>query len=1030
MVASKYKVGDEVQSVSEPSLIGTVVEICEFHNGLQYYRVNFGPVGRPKKAEIDLRPYIPNPSPSYNLLNGRIDSYEEFQRLITYHRIIRDEPLDNNIYAFNASRTRFYPYQFKPLMKLLDSPKHRLLIADEVGLGKTIEAGLILTELRARQTIQRVLVVCPSNLTEKWRMELKKRFGETFVVLSAKELQSYLKEYEDSPDSAAVNAIISLESIRQQRILDRLEELAPHFNIVIVDEAHHMRNFGRKQRQAGVLLSRSTDAMLLLTATPVHLGNENLFSLLNILDDEDFPNYPAVDERFRDNEPIVKAQICLGRIPPNIADAIEFTRLVSTSVWLKDNPLMREVLDKLARLSTLQPTSNNGSDARTLLLSAQKDLADLNLISHIFTRTKKRDVATNMAVRRAFPIRLKMTDSESMFYSAVTDYVRFQAEQNINCPLILSWMLLMPQRRMASSIPAMVQYYRKKIGFSESDITEDWSPPENDLPGETNVATTLQEAERNLRAIIAKWPEDGPDSKYDSFVAILRDIRSEEPRLKVMVFAFFKDTLNYLHSRLTKDGFKSRIIYGDVKPEERLKIVDDFRERQEIEILLSSRVGSEGLDFQFCNVLFNYDLPWNPMEVEQRIGRLDRIGQESPVIKIFNFWIEGTIEQRILGRLYDRINIFEKSIGELELILGDELGNIEKELLSRRLTKEEEDKIIEIRAQVIEKRAADLKKLENEAAQFIGTDQYFDEEVQRIKLHRRYVTGEQMRRYIVNFLRTECPKARLDYDRERKIGQIFPDDKLKSFLVQYGGANESVRYLSMARQGVPITFDSQAAFDNPRIDFINVLHVLTQSITEYYNEKGSLGSNAHHVVLRTGLIAPGLYVYFIYKLKVRAARMINRLEIVIIDSSMSPACTDDTAEIVLGEMVEAGETSLTSNLEVNRMNVEQACSKSEAIFQERINGIRDEITRSNDAFVNRRLESLRLSYGKSIKLRQELLERAKKERKQDRYLRMLEGTIRRLEAEYEEKKRDLERQRIVEVSYDDVAAGILEVAAG
>jgi hypothetical protein len=418
------------------------------------------------------------------------------------------------------------------------------------------------------------------------------------------------------------------------------------------------------------------------------------------------------------------------------------------------------------------------------------------------------------------------------------------------------------------------------------------------------------------------------------------------------------------------------------------------------------------------------------MEVEQRIGRLDRIGQESPVIRIFNFWIEGTIEQRILERLYERINIFEKSIGELELILGEELGNIERELLGRRLTSEEEDKILEIKAQVIEKRAAELKKLENEAAQFIGTDQYFDEEVQRIKSHRRYITGEQMRRYIVNFLRTECPRARLEYDRENNIGQIFPDDRLKSVLAKYGGLNDSVRYLSTARQGIPITFDSQVAFDNPRIDFINVLHVLTQSITEYYEDKGSLGSNAHHVVLRTNVMAPGHYVYFIFKLKVRAARTINRLEIVIVDNNISIACDDEAAEIILGEMVEVGESSLTSSLEVNRMDVETACRKSEAIFQERISRIRDDITRNNEAFVNRRLESLRLSYGKSIKLRQELLDRAVKEKKQDRYLRMLEGTIRRLEAEYEEKKRGLETQRIVEVSYDDIAAGILEVAAG
>ena len=137
-----------------------------------------------------------------------------------------------------------------------------------------------------------------------------------------------------------------------------------------------------------------------------------------------------------------------------------------------------------------------------------------------------------------------------------------------------------------------------------------------------------------------------------------------------------------------------------------------------MEILLSSKVGSEGLDFQFCDTLFNYDLPWNPMEVEQRIGRLDRIGQESPTIRIFNFWIEGTIEERILGKLYERINIFERSVGELEMILGKEVSFIEKDLLMKRLIQEEEEKIIENKFSVIEQRMQQLKTLEREAAQF------------------------------------------------------------------------------------------------------------------------------------------------------------------------------------------------------------------------------------------------------------------------------------------------------------------------
>ena len=181
---NKFKPGDEVQCISDPSRIGVVVEICELHAGVQWYRVNFGAGDRPKMPEPDLRPFVPTDKPCDNLISGKIDGYREFQRLITHQRLLRDHPLRNNIYAFNASRTRFYPYQFKPLIKFLDSPKNRLLIADEVGLGKTIEAGLIMTELMARQTVQRVLIVCPANLTVKWQLELKKRFGEEFEILS------------------------------------------------------------------------------------------------------------------------------------------------------------------------------------------------------------------------------------------------------------------------------------------------------------------------------------------------------------------------------------------------------------------------------------------------------------------------------------------------------------------------------------------------------------------------------------------------------------------------------------------------------------------------------------------------------------------------------------------------------------------------------------------------------------------------------------------------------------------------------
>ena len=1020
----KYKVGDEVQCVSDPSRIGTVVEVCEVHAGVQWYRVNFGAAGRPKMSQIDLRPFVPADKPSDNLQNGNIDGYQEFQRLITYLRLLREHPLRNNIYAFNASRTRFYPYQFKPLLKFLDSPKHRLLIADEVGLGKTIEAGLILTELRARQTVQRVLVVCPANLTGKWKMELKKRFGEEFQVLTARQFREFLQEYEESPHSSSINGIISLESIRQQSVLEQLEALAPGFDLVITDEAHYMRNFGRKQRRAGVLLGRSADAMLFLTATPIHLGSENLYSLLNILDDEEFPDLYTVDNRFRNNEPIVKAQICLGHIPPNVEDAIKFLEEISDSSRIHSNPVYSELIDKLEEIRS---GSVIETEKRRLVLKAQRDLAELNFIGHIFTRTKKREVHTNMAQRLAFPIRLKFTEMESQFYDAVTAYVRAESEQRTDSPLIQQWMLNTPQRRMASSIPAMVEYYKENLGLNADDRSEDSEVLDEDFDDISSSAVDLGTARKLLQSILKRWPSKGPDSKYDQFIKILKELRKNEGFLKIMVFAFFKDTLRYLKRRLTADGFKCDIISGDVKPVERNLIIERFKEDSSFEVLLSSRVGSEGLDFQFCDTIFNYDLPWNPMEIEQRIGRLDRIGQESPVIRIYNFWIEGTIEQRILDRLYSRIDIFERSIGELEMILGDEMSTLERDILSKKLTPEEEEKLIEGKAMAITARLVELERLEKNAAQFIGTDQFFDDEVAMIKERRRFITGEQMRRFIIDFIRTNCPRSRLVYDSDTQLGKFYPDNKLRSLLTKYSETVELFRFLSHTSKGIPITFDSQTAFDNPNHDFINVLHPLTQSIAKHYSEVEKLHSNVHHVVLKSDSLSRDFYIHFIYRLRIRAARGRNTLEMVILNQNLDVACNEDDAEKILGEMVERGEDSEGIAYEIDPDITQKACQRASKIFHERVTKIREQVTRNNDAFIDRRLESLRTSYGKNLKMQTELLEKSELKRRAERYLRMLRGTIRRKESELKQKERNLEILRIVQVEYDEIAAGILEI---
>ena len=1025
---AKFAVGDEVQSIRDSSRIGVVVALGVCHAGVQYYQVNWGGGVRETVGELDLRGYVASADPHETLAGDKLGGYQDFQRSITYYRLLRDEPLRNNVYAFNASRTRFFPYQYKPLLKFLESPNHRLLIADEVGLGKTIEAGLILTELSARQTIDRVLVVCPANLRPKWRRELEQRFGEDFRILRGPDLRELLDQFEETPDRVKIRGIASLESLRTASVLERLEALLPDFDLVIVDEGHHMRNFGTLQRRAGVALSRGAAGMLLLTATPIHLGNENLFSLLNLLDEDGFPDSHTVDSRLRANEPIVRAQTCMAQLPPLAEEAEALLKDAARTTDIRNHPAWEEAQSKLQELKG--PDVSRG-EQRRLVLDIQRDLADLNLIGHIFTRTKKVAVQEHVVTRQAWALRVVLSDRERDFYQAVTDFVRSESRRRVKLPVVQQWMLQMPQRRVASCIPAMVEHYRSHFLFDTRDVPDDAVQPEGNGAGPAASSGGNLDARGRLQDLVRSWPRDAADAKYDALLGGLQELKRDEPGTKTVLFAFFKGTLEYLYRCLQRDGHKCVLLTGDTPPDERGELIDQFRDDPDARVLLSSRVGSEGLDFQFCSVVFNYDLPWNPMEVEQRIGRLDRIGQESPVIRIFNFWLEGTIEERMLRRLYDRIDVFERSIGELEDILGDVISNLERELFTEQLTPDEEEQRIEQAAQVILARRDELRRLENQSAQFIGVDQFFSEEVEKIRDRRRYVTGEQLRRFVMDFLTRNCPRTRMEYDREESRGTLSPEPELQSFLARAGAAAGLPQYMGERDQEIEITFDSETAFREPRVDFLNVLHPLTQAIVREYRENGGPAAIATRVTVDGGgLLDRGMYVFYIFKLTVRAARASSVLEMVVLDTALREACTADEAEHLLGLMAEAGEEARGAALDVSPDWAEKAWARAEQVVAERVDRTRRDVQRTNDAFVDRRAASTRTFFERKLNRQRELLMQAEERNRDERYLRLLRGTIRRLETDLEAQTVELEKQRQVEVGHYEVAAGVLEVASG
>ncbi len=577
-------------------------------------------------------------SPEDLLLKGAFGRKLDFSQLVTFHRL--NEPLTNNIYALHTTRTDFYPHQFKPLLKFLDSPNQRMLIADEVGLGKTIEAGLILSELRARTRLARVLIICPAALRKKWQWEMKHRFSEEFDLYNADDFLEFLEEYRANQGQVPLRCITSMQGIRRREVLEAFELVDPLFDLVVVDEAHHMRNKQTLTHELGQILSRSAEALLLLTATPVQTSDENLFNLLSVLDSERFSDLFVFREQIAANEPVIEASCALTQSTPDLAACrCALDRILQMDGhrqrWFKENPTW-EILQGL--LAEIDPGDQES------IVELRRCTAELSLLGGSITRTRKREVIVNAPVRKPLTERVTFTEEEDAFYNQITDYIR---EQYPHCEgPFEKFVLMMPQRRAASCIPATIEHYLGNVVNTEGfeDYMGSLGDEEPDAAQSTmHVAAEIRRIANEFKGGIRK------DSKYEALLQALRKLKSET---KILLFSTFPSTLEYLSTRLRLDGFDNVVIHGKVLASDRAERVENFRDDASLRVLLSSEVGSEGLDFQFCSVLVNYDLPWNPMVVEQRIGRLDRLGQKSETVTIINFSVAGTIDGDILERLY------------------------------------------------------------------------------------------------------------------------------------------------------------------------------------------------------------------------------------------------------------------------------------------------------------------------------------------------------------------------------------------
>lgn len=876
---AKFQLGASVLK-RDSSIRGVIIDVAPARRGRQIYRVNWdGKIT--DELEEDLVQDYNVSDPFERCSNGIFGTYSEYSKKNTSFKIKSSN--NSTISSLKASKTLFRAYQFKPLLKFLNSPSRRLLVADEVGLGKTIEAGHIMLELKARRELQNVLIVCPWSLQEKWKGELQEKFGLSFRIYEkSKELLEDLQYH-----NGKVRAIINYEKIRFKKndtkkaeqtgepdnLISYLTDSGRKFSLVVCDEAHRLRNTGTLIYGGAEILMSLSDSALFLTATPVMISNENLYNLLHLLDNTRYFNYQIFSNLVEQNRPFITALSALNANAPlrSIKEALSTAEVYTTfsadereiyssyttvNDAFKDDPIYQEIMGLL-----------DGADSYKNRARLQYLLNSISVMNSVFSRTRKREVTMDMsqAERKPHLVPVQLAAEEQEYFDeAIDEYVT----EN-------SWVDSYGEVKMDQSAVLGLITKKKQIASSVFAFLND----EDDLYGGHDAFSEYS------------------DGKVDRLVEIIKEVFKNGIN-KIIVFAEFRKTLHYLQLRLKKRGYNSLIIHGMIQ--NRAEIIDEFKNNPNIHILLSSKVGSEGLDMQFCNSMVNYDLPWNPMDIEQRIGRIDRFGQQSEVVNIYSMVVAGSIQEDIYERLLTRIGIFKGTIGDMEAILdapspGNNRISIrkmmeesERELYIRKLTPEERVRKMEEVAQAIENERENIRHLDEGLNNTLTNDSYFRDEIDRILRKNAYVTEIELRNYIESVIAEELTTCCLEDLGGGVFEFVVPISEpraLRNFLVRYQPFGEEYDQLfnSFIRSlddhlSFRLTFKQELAYDDHSLVFVNIYHPLICACQHYFQTKDDRISTSFSYSLLADEIMPAGGHYFLAVYKLMTSRMVQGIK--------------------------------------------------------------------------------------------------------------------------------------------------------
>lgn len=994
-------------------------------------------------------------SPEDLFSEGRFDDFSAFRRHLTHIRI--KGGLTNIVYSMKYGDVQFLPYQFKPVFKFIESNTGRLLIADEVGLGKTIEALYIWKELQARSDAIRLLIIAPAVLRTKWRNDMVQHFGmddarivdasellvecrqarrnrhKSFCLITS--LQAIRCKDEDVDDADVQNCSPKIQLskyIEQVAVEDDSEKI---FDLIIIDEAHYLAKSDTANFQTGARFNQVAENLVMLSATPVSNSSEDLYNLLRILAPSEYQSKRIFDTVYEENKYVVQLANLLHSKPVDIPGAKELAlktiSLIQGSNLFRSDVLFQRIKDNLDSIF----------DDDEKRIKTYMQVSERFFYNSYFTRSRKKDVMKK-AIRSANTVSFKLTDSEEQIYNTCTyELVKKSEERNER---LYSFSIMARQRELASCIPAALRRWR----FLKKNEPEIWDEEEEelfdllnmddrDIPYSCDRPSTvpefcysitndqLDEIERN-------------DSKYKSFYEVITEKIKEKKRngksSKVVVFSFFRSTLEYLERRLTEDGIGNILIMGGLEPREKDNRLCRFKDDSQIDVLLSSEVGAEGLDMQFASIEVNYDLPWNPMRLEQRIGRIDRIGQKEDKIHIINMICRSTVEDRVLEILYDKIQIFKNSIGDLDEILGKLTRELGYSLLNSELTSEQKLQLAANESNRFVQEMAQLQQLEESAGLSQAFSDSIIEYVGNSERNNRYVRGEDLINYIDDFFVKMGNGTRFYQEKGNSmVWNLEMSDKdylnYKSFLTSNGfdGKNtikQTTRCLFP--QGKTMNYRGESIDINNTL--IKWIHAKT---TENFADiAGSMGCYCLEIprkVLDDEYLDKQSYVFILNQFKCDGVKQKNELMFHICSPEDLVVHDGKRSEYLVAQSIFYGSKILELDKKIDDMGWDAICEalslcSDASMFN--VNEIYDEEVANNEAIYLRQKAKTDSFYAYHISKLESLIAKMEQEGK-NRGVKLNKAKLESLKYRYEADLDELESKKDVIPEIEPIATGII-----